>query len=66
MRRVPVMCKRFLGLLRREEGGIATYVAQAVLVLAVLSVGVLIIAATSNVGTFISDRIHGFIAANRS
>lgn len=56
------MLKRFVGLLHREEGGISTYVAQAVLVLAVLSVGVLIMAATSNVGTFMSDRIHQFLA----
>ena len=48
--------------LRQEHGGIATYVAQAVMVLAVLGVSVLIIAATSNLGRFMVDRIYSFMA----
>lgn len=48
-------------LLRREEGGIATYVASAVMVLAVLGIAFLIIAATNNLGKFMTDRIYNFI-----
>lgn len=48
--------------LRPDEGGIATYVAQAVMILAVLAAAVLIVAATSNLGRFIVDRIYNFIS----
>lgn len=55
------MRRELMRLLRREEGGVATYVAQAVMVLAVLSVAFLIIAATSNLGRFLVDRIYNFM-----
>jgi hypothetical protein len=47
---------------KRDEGGISTYVAQAVMVLAVLSVAFLIMAATSNLGRFVVDRIYNFMS----
>jgi hypothetical protein len=49
--------------LRSERGGIATYVANAVMILAVVSVAFVIIAATTNLGTFITDKIYEFIDA---
>ena len=55
------MLRRFAPLLRREDGGVATYVAQAVMVLAVLGVAFLVIAATSNLGRFVVDRIYNFM-----
>jgi hypothetical protein len=57
------MMKQMVQLLRREEGGIATYVANAVMVLAVLGVAVAILAATSNLGKFMGDRIFQFISS---
>jgi hypothetical protein len=59
------MVRKILGFLLRQEGGIATYVAQAVMILAVLSVGAMIIGATTSVGTFISDQLRSFLMANR-
>lgn len=56
------MLKGLAKLLKREDGGIATYVAQAVMILAVLSVAFLIIAATSNLGRFVVDRIYNFMS----
>lgn len=47
---------------RSEKGGIATYVAQAVMILAVLSVAMLVIAATSNLGKFVVDRVYNFMS----
>ncbi|HWI63700.1 MAG TPA: hypothetical protein VNT75_17840 [Symbiobacteriaceae bacterium] len=55
------MVRRLVGLMRSEKGGIATYVAQAVMILAVLSVAMLVIAATSNLGRFIVDRVYNFM-----
>jgi hypothetical protein len=55
------MVQRFTSMLRREEGGIATYVASAVMIMAVLGVAFLIIAASSNMGRFIVDRIYNFM-----
>ncbi|HYG56719.1 MAG TPA: hypothetical protein VD902_01435 [Symbiobacteriaceae bacterium] len=55
------MMKRLTGLLRSEAGGIATYVAQAVMVLAVLSVSILIIASTNSLGRFLVERIKDFM-----
>jgi hypothetical protein len=57
------MLRKLAGFFRREEGGIATYVAQAVMILAVMSIAFVIIAATSNLGKFISDRIFEFLAS---
>lgn len=56
------MLRTLARFLRREDGGVATYVAQAVMILAVLSIAMLIIAATSNLGHFISDRIFEFLS----
>ncbi len=56
------MLRKMTGMLRREEGGISTYVAHSVMVLAVLGVAVLIISATSNLGRFIVDRIYEFMS----
>ncbi|HLO04381.1 MAG TPA: hypothetical protein VK191_14810 [Symbiobacteriaceae bacterium] len=47
--------------LRSERGGIATYVANAVMILAVVSIAFIIIAATTNLGTFITDQIYAFM-----
>ena len=55
------MVRRLVELMRSEKGGIATYVAQAVMILAVLSVAMLVIAATSNLGRFIVDRVYNFM-----
>jgi hypothetical protein len=49
--------------LRSERGGIATYVANAVMILAVVSIAFIIIAATTNLGTFITDQIYSFMDA---
>lgn len=56
------MVRRLAELVRNEKGGIATYVAQAVMILAVLSVAMLVIAATSNLGRFIVDRVYNFMS----
>ncbi|MGE5673468.1 MAG: hypothetical protein ACM3XM_06225 [Mycobacterium leprae] len=55
------MFRRLVLFLRANEGGIATYVAQAVMILAVLSVAFLIVGATSNLGHFLVERIYDFI-----
>lgn len=55
------MVRRFTSMLHREEGGIATYVASAVMIMAVLGVAFLVIAASSNLGRFIVDRIYNFM-----
>lgn len=55
------MIRKLARRLDREDGGIATYVAQAVMILAVLSVAFLIIAASSNLGRFVVDRIYNFM-----
>ncbi len=55
------MSRRYAELLRREDGGVATYVAQAVMVLSVLGVAFLVIAASSNLGRFIVDRVYNFM-----
>jgi len=55
------MVRRFTSMLRREEGGISTYVASAVMIMAVLGVALLIVAASSNMGRFIVDRIYNFM-----
>lgn len=47
--------------LRSERGGIATYVANAVMILAVVSIAFVVIAATTNLGTFISDQVYSFM-----
>lgn len=47
--------------LRSERGGIATYVANAVMILAVVSIAFIIIAATTELGTFITDQIYSFM-----
>lgn len=56
------MLRRVAKFLRREKGGIATYVAQSVMILAVLAVAFLVIAATNNLGRFIIDRIQNFMS----
>jgi hypothetical protein len=58
---VPAMWRKVLGILRREEGGISTYVAQAVMVLAVLGVAILIISTTNELGEFVVSRIQDFM-----
>lgn len=55
------MMRRVALWLRREDGGVSTYVAQGVMVLAVLGVAFLLIAASSNLGRFIVDRIYNFM-----
>lgn len=55
------MLRRVALQLRREDGGVATYVAQAVMVVAVLGVAFLVMAATSNLGRFMVDRIYNFM-----
>lgn len=55
------MLRRFAELLRRDDGGIATYVAQAVMVVSVLGVALLVIAMSSNLGRFIVDRVYSFM-----
>lgn len=55
------MMRRVALWLRREDGGVSTYVAQAVMVMAVLGVAFLLIAASSNLGRFIVDRIYNFM-----
>lgn len=55
------MVRRCNELMRNDKGGIATYVAQAVMILAVLSVAMLIIAATSSLGKNIVDRVYHFM-----
>ena len=55
------MIAKLIGFLRRNRGGIATYVAQAVLVVAVLSAAVLIVAATNNLGRYMIDRVQNFM-----
>ena len=56
------MVRRLTEQLRGEKGGIATYVAQAVMILAVLSVALLIIGATTSLGKFIVDRVYNFMS----
>jgi len=56
------MIRRLTRHLGREDGGIATYVAQAVMILAVLGVAFLVIAASSNLGRFVVDRIYNFMS----
>lgn len=56
------MVRRLAKLLRSEKGGIATYVAQAVMILAVLGVAMLVIGATSSLGRFIVERVYSFMS----
>lgn len=48
--------------LRKEEGGIALYVAEAVLLVAVVVAGILVIAATKELGNFMASTIYKVIS----
>ena len=61
MLRLIALSNQVSRLLRREEGGIATYVASAVMILSVLGIAFLLVAATNNLGRFMTDRIYNFI-----
>ncbi|HLN61952.1 MAG TPA: hypothetical protein VK464_10425 [Symbiobacteriaceae bacterium] len=55
------MWRKLIGFLHSDRGGISTYVAQAVMIMAVLSAALLIIAATNNLGRFMIDRVQNFM-----
>ncbi len=56
------MREKLARFLRREQGGIAVYVAEAVLLVAVVVAGILVIAATKELGNFMSTTVQKVIA----
>lgn len=56
------MVRRLARLLRREDGGIAHYVAEAVLLVGVVLAGILIISATRELGNFMAQTIFKVVS----